>query len=301
MPVIATSASSRTEPTMPWNAAVQGFDALAVRQQLGATRTQLSTEARGILDLDPTLINAQLKREASTGDWNRLIWAAMPDDNITAGIANGLATLVPIVIYPGDSTVSFCPACLASPPSQFSIGGPNAKQTAVFLETLQETGDPSRALQAHLTVLISMAYMEILPTFTYNDTVFISFFETPLVPTAHTGFWIVIVTLCTHLVSILLITVYFSIRTQYSLLDNAWQVLAQAVTVETEDILQETTLATDTNVKEWLKKAGRVDDRVNLQLSSGSNQDDLSFSVHLLNVGRESKHPTSTEGCLKRD
>jgi len=301
MPVIATSASSRTEPTMPWNAAVQGFDALAVRQQLGATRTRLSTEARGILDLDPTLINAQLKHEASTREWERSPnEIAMPVDNITAEIT-GLDTLVPILVYSGDPTVSFCLACVAGPPSQFPIGGPNAKQSAVFVGTLQETGDPSRALQAHLTVLICMAYMEILPTLTYNDTVFISFFETPLVPTAHTGFWIVIAILCTHLVSILLITIYFSIGTQYSLLDNAWQVLAQAVTAETKDILQETTLATDTDVKEWLKKAGRVDDRINLQLSSGSSQDDLSFSVHPLDVGRESKHPTSTEGCLKRD
>src|SRR5277367_933371 len=105
MPVIATSASSRTEPTMPWNAAVQGFDALTVRQQLGATRTQLSTEARGILDLDPTLINAQLKHEASTGDRSS-IGVALPDDNITAEII-GLEILVPILVYPDDSTVSF--------------------------------------------------------------------------------------------------------------------------------------------------------------------------------------------------
>ena len=47
----------------------------------------------------------------------------MPDDNITTGIA-GMETLVPMVVYPDDSTVSFCLACGPGPPNQFPIGGP---------------------------------------------------------------------------------------------------------------------------------------------------------------------------------
>jgi len=295
MPVIATGASSRTEPTISWNTTVPGFDALAVRRQLGVTRTQYSIDARGILDLDPVLINAQLEREASQGYMSTLSrGVAYPKDNITSGVLY-LSTLVPSTVSADEQTVSFCLSCTST-----TLGGPNGKQSAIFVDTLQETGDPSRALQAHLTVLIEMAYMDFLPTFAVNETIFVSFFETLNAPTAHKGFWIVIVTLCTHLVAILLITRYFCIGTQYSSLGNAWQVLAQVVTAETKEVLQETTLATDTDVKKWLKRAGRVDDRVTLQPAPGSRPDDRSFSVHLFNVERKAKHPTNTEESLKK-
>lgn len=73
-------------------------------------------------------------------------------------------------------------------------------------------------------------------------------------PKHNTGFTIVAVNLGVHLSLFIVITIWFYKATKTSLLNNAWQAVAQLNSRETEEILHRATMATDTEVKKWIKE-----------------------------------------------
>lgn len=145
--------------------------------------------------------------------------------------------------YPGsDQSFNFTPLV------------PGTILNSIFRDTLIDTGNPALAWQALTTSVMRMAYYDWLPTFdTFLDAKITS--KVPCqVPIHFTGFSIVTADLALHLILFTVSVIWFSLATKTSLLNNAWQVVAQLKSRETEGLLDHATVLTDSEVKRKIKQ-----------------------------------------------
>lgn len=125
---------------------------------------------------------------------------------------------------------------------------------AMFRDTIIETDNPALAWQALTTTVARMAYYDWLPTFDSYAPITTTSMIPCQVPKHYTGITIVAANLVVHLSLFILITIWFYNATKTSLLNNAWQAVAQLNSRETEEILHRATTATDAEVKKWIKE-----------------------------------------------
>lgn len=125
---------------------------------------------------------------------------------------------------------------------------------SIFRDTLIDTDNPALAWQALTTSVMRMAYYDWLPTFgTFSDAKITS--KVPCqVPIHSTGFSIVAANLALHLILFTVSAIWFRLATKTSLLNNAWQVVAQLKSRETGELLDHATMLTDSEVKRRIKQ-----------------------------------------------
>jgi hypothetical protein len=235
----AYSNVNRTEPTITSDEPtfIGDFKTQDVRRQLGATIPRESQESRGILNLEPRqswIVNSTSK--AITPDrenrWNG--WTAIP-----------------------DMTMVFCPSCLCCSESILSAFVAHRYLKAVFQDIIRTTGHPALALQAFNTIYFQEKYYEHLSDFNAYAPAKLQSFVSVLVPTSHRGLITVTVVLLSHLISVFFAVAWFRSRTQFSMLGNSWQAVAQTYSPATENIYDVAPHLTDTEVGKMLAEEGR--------------------------------------------
>lgn len=239
------------------------YDMEDVKKQAGATLSRYSHAERGILSLDRQRLRQSLSwwKENEAREEPTLLWAPM----------NGTNAQI-IQIY------------WASPSSHAGevMGGNfktiNYKHGALFLSTIEETRDPSLAIQALYLSLARMPYYLYLPDYDYRESALIKSAVLRSYPRTNRGISAVLSIIGVHLALVLLITALFCLRTSYSLLDQAWPAVAQVFTSNTEEILRVSTLSKDRDVEKMVGKSGDKFDRcVHLQEERGSGRVGIVF------------------------
>lgn len=107
-----------------------------------------------------------------------------------------------------------------------------------------------------ITVLSSMAYYHQMPRFETSSKVTQTHFTTVLYPQSHLGFLAVTVLVCVHLMIVVASTILFLRQTQYTLLGNYWQSLAQIQTPEILALSSGSANATDSEVRSRARREG---------------------------------------------
>jgi hypothetical protein len=166
-------------------------------------------------------------------------------------------------------------------PVSFSTGNRildmNIVQATLFENILTDTGDPSLALQAQLTSLLRMAYYDWVPLFDWNSTQTTTSFVDRQLPASQTGLWIIVGFLAAHFVLVTGVLVWFCRSTKFTLLDNAWQVVAQIHSSETKQLLTDpsVSIATDAQIQEKIQQAGQSHLRLRLRRVNDSRRVEL--------------------------
>lgn len=264
MKVVATSGWDLKNPTVSWNYARMSASTEDVRRQLGATNASLSLANRGLLALEPTGINDQLK--ARNHDVNTTGALDSGPDTIPWGWGLISSTLNPgrQSFHPANSSAVFA---LDSQLAQYSNDYyliANYVLTMIVQDIIAETQNPALAWQAHTTMLLRMAYYDMMAIFSHDDSQTVVLYETASFPQSRRGLIIVLLMLIAHLVMVLITVLLFFTSTQYSMVGNAWQTTAQTMTAETELILSKSGMATDKEVEKMLKRESKGRIRVRL-------------------------------------
>ncbi|KAL1649210.1 hypothetical protein SLS58_001784 [Diplodia intermedia] len=132
----------------------------------------------------------------------------------------------------------------------------------LFVKALNETSDPSIALQGLLTALTRMIYYGSLDAFTVSDNVTTTEFLTKSFPRDAHGITAVFLMIGTHLMLISTVFVLFCALSRWSILDNAWSSAAQVSTRATDEVMRVSTLASDGDVERALKNLGIAKQRI---------------------------------------
>jgi hypothetical protein len=150
-------------------------------------------------------------------------------------------------------------------------------QATLFENILTDTGDPSLALQAQLTSLLRMAYYDWVPLFDWNSTQTTTSFVDRQLPASQTGLRIIVGFLAAHSVLVTSVLVWFCRSTKFTLLDNAWQVVAQIYSSETKQLLTDpsVSIATDAQIQEKIQQAGQIHLRLRLRRVNDSRRVEL--------------------------
>ena len=138
---------------------------------------------------------------------------------------------------------------------------------SLFRQTLgnDRSGSVARAMSSLITMLSSMAYYDQMPQFERSSNTTQVFFATVLYPQSYRGFWAVVIVLATHSVLIAFVVLNFAFRSQYSFLGNHWQSIAQLHGPETEDMILESRMATDEEVRRELQASGDKNIRIGVR------------------------------------
>ncbi|KAM5350185.1 hypothetical protein ACJ41O_006690 [Fusarium nematophilum] len=208
-----SSATARTEPSLGWVPAEQTYESRAIRLQLGATPGQNpSLEERGILALDGNIDTTKF------------------GPNVTE---QNEATALSLKLK-ANITVAMCMHCQPDIRDESLSFQAHRAQIAIFQDILSTTGNPALALQAHYTTLFQVAYYDFLPEFDVAMDSSVVFFVPALMPQRWAGFAAVVAVVGVHFVCVVVSLFLFVSATEYSLLGNAWQVVAQAATGDAE-------------------------------------------------------------------
>src|SRR6266536_3295516 len=103
-----------------------------------------------------------------------------------------------------------------------------------------------------------MIYYNNLPLFDYVGNQTAHYFTPVQMPTTHRGLIGVLVVLFVRLLLVALITVTFLINTDNTRLGNVWHTIAQLVSDETNDTLQDLTMLSDDEVEKRLREDGKL-------------------------------------------
>ena len=109
-----------------------------------------------------------------------------------------------------------------------------------------------------------MAYYDQKPQFEQTANTTQVYFATVLFPQSWLGFWSVMIVLAVHLGLVAVITLGFTLRSKHTLLGNYWQTVAQIIGPETQDLLADSRMATDKEVKNEVLASGSEDVRVGI-------------------------------------
>jgi hypothetical protein len=128
---------------------------------------------------------------------------------------------------------------------------------AIFRDTLFDTDNPALAWQALTTSIFRSAYYDWLPLFDREESTTTRSLVLCQVPLYTKGFTVVMVNLVLHLLLVAAITAWFARETRYSLLNNAWQVVAQLTGPETKMIVDSSTMSDDKTILHLIQDKGQ--------------------------------------------
>ncbi|KAF1988510.1 hypothetical protein K402DRAFT_419359 [Aulographum hederae CBS 113979] len=257
--ITASSTSEIQEPQMLIDPDTGRYGTSAVRDQLGASSRNLSREARGILDLDP--VSAYIgKGEALKELYHPYATFGSP---FSTAEQNG----------DGDyHTITICLVCFLTEENNYLIETSFIDDTLVmmFQDSLLDTRDPALALRALQTTGYRAAYYLNFARFSYPDEQQVISYETVQIPRKWRGLVATLTVTVVHISIVSGVLLVFVRRAQHTLLENAWQVVAQLISPDTEEILAKATEMSDHDVQRDLKMNGRANIKVRLaQLNEG--------------------------------
>ena len=119
--------------------------------------------------------------------------------------------------------------------SSENLTTPNWLLDRLFTDTLIDTNDPALALQAFFTAVFRSAYLDAVPTFNVRQPITMRLVDRLVYPRGFTGLIIVIVTTAAHWALCMVFVALFRLKTNYSVLNDAWAVVLQALTSEIEN------------------------------------------------------------------
>ena len=164
--------------------------------------------------------------------------------------------------------------------SIFSLKDYTSSTRALFIEHVLAGGSIGSAIQAIHTIITGMAYYDQIPGFNNHNNVSEIFIVPTLVPRLYKGYTAVMIVLIIHLVLLAVILHLFLKQTSISTLDNAWQVIAQIMGEDTEEILARASLMPDSEVERDLEGAGKKRRFVGIGLKEdGSGSETVTHST----------------------
>lgn len=249
-----TTQASHQEPTLGWDIQSGDFDTYPIRRQLGVLPgVQASFRDRGVLALNPKF---DLTKSGSntTVQWERM--------TIEDGFwPNRSAAMCSYCMFTDDETGN-----------DYSFWT-HRDLVALFQDTLVSTKNPALALQAHYFTLLQMAYYDSLTVADVTTEAELVLFEQTLMPRSWRGYTIFASVIFCHLLCVLLAVVLFSTLTKLSRLGNSWQSIGQAVTSETETVLENSTTLSDSEVRKRI-----------LSTNKSTNESAVTFKIRQINL-----------------
>jgi hypothetical protein len=243
---------------MTWNQDLRSFDTSTVVRMLNKWDGNLTTKDRGILKLNPPAnwTASTISGHGSTGsEW------------LTNPVQNGLMKLVNPAINQGARTVQSGSAwgCTAAFTPFSTYNAVHRMHAAIFQDIMKSTGNPALAFQAFFTIMTQMTYYDFLPQYNIQSNATYSRSEQVEVPAQWIGFGVVMGLLILHAVLITTAVWLFLLKTDHSLLGNAWQAVAQVSSSDTMDTMHHASNMTDLEVKRLLRMKSCEDNDVVLR------------------------------------
>jgi len=262
--VRATSRNDGLEPTLEWAVTTKqniGFGAKnqnrpynseKVRRQLNALPTKPSSSERGIMDLDGnfsdfTGFNFPSTELVDVVDASNFLPRLGVVTNGSSGgldiLTNKTSDAVASMVF-GQGTNARNQA--------HSIGHPS--HVSLFSDILESTASPAKAMQAWYTTLQQRQFYDSLPRLNNQLYATCVFSVEASAPIRWTGYIIIMVTLAVHWILVASITVCFLRQTQYTMLGNIWQAVAQVSSEATAPLLLQATNLKDCEVKKLIRR-----------------------------------------------
>jgi hypothetical protein len=211
-------------------------------------------ETRSILNLDPSSVNAALRTELQETNPPSFPTAFDIYPSWFQWNSKERADLYGIFQYPDAARI------FSYQPLQ-GLGATSVSldRVELFQQAMNNTKSPALALQAQQHIVLTATLYHWLPDATgvqaSNET---NMVDSPAVPTLSVGLTAVCTIVLFHISLILGIATLFARAEKVTFLNrNTWQVIAQMVTSETEDVLREATILSDEEV-------GRALERMNM-------------------------------------
>lgn len=246
---------NRTEPLPQFQPSAQSYTFDGVLVQLGNNASNIGARDRGILQME----------ELDS-------WIPSSDDTLPNGVQpwlQGTTDMQSVSLVPGHLIDHYTSGNQSSVLDTANLwyttpGMTNADPSLVslFTETMANNQSIAGAMSSLITVLSSMAYYDQSAQFQVPDEVEQVYFTLYLYPHSHRGFVAVVITICVQLIVVAVIASMFLRLTQFTMIGNAWQSVAQVVSPLTQELLKENTLSKDSNVALQLKQEGMLRDRV---------------------------------------
>ncbi|KAI8631249.1 hypothetical protein F5Y19DRAFT_483128 [Xylariaceae sp. FL1651] len=164
----------------------------------------------------------------------------------------------------GKMTYWLCERC----PEKFSNGPAyfHPVYTRILQDSLAETGQPSKALQAFWTLIYQAYYYDNLLFFNVFSNSTYTSWSMVLAPVQWRGFIVVIVLTITHLLLVYGTCAHFLYWTKFSKLHDPWLAYTQTCRGAFADALEDVTLRGIKNPAKMLRKQGRSEDIVGLDV-----------------------------------
>lgn len=157
-------------------------------------------------------------------------------------------------------------------------------QNMLFQNTLMDTGDTARALQAFYTSIARTAYYSMSYRFDIQDQYQISGYKSYQFPRSTGGLLSVGIILVIHCMLVGILALMFLSRTQLSRIgDNSWQSVAQVTfsSDEMQDILKLSNNMKDDEVKKAIQDAGLTENVTQLaSLQRPNDPEELPVSTY---------------------
>ncbi|GKT44293.1 uncharacterized protein ColSpa_04474 [Colletotrichum spaethianum] len=240
--VSMSSESNEPEPSLSWDNATAQFNVDVIRNRYSTPGNgTLSSDSRGILTLDSWESEHDAERVKLSASSTRL-----PSMSKFKYEVN----LLP------------CGTLKAGPTGGDSSRALHYAHSTLFQDVMKTTGSLAEALQAVLTVTRQMEYYEYVPQFRRQWSSPASYImaEEKVMPVQWLGFSIVVGMVGIHFFLLLCTTTLFLTLTQASWIGNVWMSISQAVSAETEDIIQKSTRKDDEEVEKMIREASNKSD-----------------------------------------
>jgi hypothetical protein len=247
---VGTRTTFTKDNTLYWDAATSKYETFGARIQLdaigGAELQELelppqyvfSQEDRGVLSLQPV------------ADWNATRAANKYGAKYQTMIHGSLDKNKPWN-YNGNINDSF----VLTPKADFA-DAIHRNHMWVMQDILNFTSNPAMALQAVTHIVMQTAYYDWFANYDLNATAKFSMTEQRYIPITWHHFAAVAALLVLHFALIAAALFLFVMKTEVSLLGNAWQAVAQVYSNDTAAAVQHGTIATDAEVRESVKSSG---------------------------------------------
>jgi hypothetical protein len=137
-----------------------------------------------------------------------------------------------------------------------NVGLADLSLTTLFNEAFDTTGSIAFAMSCLVTTLSSMAYYDQFPQLQKTANVTQVFSANFLFPHSKAGFVGIATALVGHMVIMYATSMLFVGKTKFTMLGNNWQAVAQLLGNETREVLQESSVLTDRDVRRNMEDKG---------------------------------------------
>ena len=260
--ITATSQANRVEPKFGWDLHRAAYDTSAARMQLGVRKEQLaspnstaplSNHDRGILAITPESFREDIVAVARNSPVN------IDGQDALSRVDNDFVASVLPPNDEGSVGFIFCAACINDDLQEDRVAYRAAAQffENLFDDVLDDTGSPAHAIQSVMTVRARMAYQKWVSAFNEKSTSSTTNFVLAPIPIRNAGYFVVVGVIATQVFLLTIVGVLFA-RTNFTMLNNAWQTIAQVSSApDLADVVAQAGMMRDKEVRKYIKSGER--------------------------------------------